>query len=239
MWKTLSKSEARKEFNNWEPDKIPESKCDGKELQLRNELLDADLLAVKFLEENEPSNKKGEYLYDLRYGIEIYEQLKNNYHFTTRHASNDEIWIYLSMKVVPDLVFKRWGLSDTRFFSQSRRIWLKTMWWYIHLSWAGNSEDTYKILKGFTTDEVVQLVERSGPSGYRIDVTREIMKQFSNLELYSENRSLFRKIMKLNTARLKIIEPALTEGGVKKYVEEIIGYFNEINTSSGKNQTAV
>jgi hypothetical protein len=53
------------------------------------------------------------------------------------------------------------------------------------------------------------------------------MKQFSIKSQKQQNRTLFRKIMKLNTARLKIVEPALYNGGIKTYVEELIGYFDE------------
>ena len=203
-------------------------------LELRNRLLNANSSAKEYLEANENDSKRNDYLYDLRFGIELYLLLKEKYQFNTRQASDDGIWIYLSMKVIPDLVYKRWGLSESRFYKQSRRIWLRTMWWYVHLSWAGDKEETYNILRGFTTDEVVQLVERSGPHGYRIEVTRELMKQFSKIDNKNVNRNLFRKIMKLNTARVKIIEPSLTVGGVHKYVEELINYFNETDAIARK-----
>lgn len=227
MWKTLSKAEARNEFNNWDKDKAPEPNCDENYVVLRNKLLEAHHEANKFLDENEPGSKKRDYLYDLRFGLEIYQMLNEEYKYSVRQAANDQIWIYMQIKVVPDLVYNRWGFSESRFFQQSRRIWLKTIWWYIHLSWKGNAEETYRILRGFTTDEIVQLVERSGPNGYRVDLTREIMHQFSKVKLTNQSRNLFRKIMKLNTARIKIVEPALTYGGTKKYVEELIKYFDE------------
>src|SRR5699024_5283746 len=155
------------------------------------------------------------------------------YKFTERDASNDEVWIYLSVNVIPDLVYRRWGLVESRFYMQSRRIWLRTLWWYVHLSWAGEKEETYNRLKNLTTDEVVQLVERSGTKGYRIDLTREIMKQFS-VTYGQSDRNLFRKIMKLNTTRLKIIEPYLTTGGVTQYVKELIDYFDYTDGKANK-----
>lgn len=227
MWKTLSKTDARKEFLTWEPEKTPEPNCEDKYMELRKRLIEASNLTVQYLAENEVDSRKRDYLYDLKFGLEMYNILLNEYNFTPRLAANDQIWIYLSMMVVPDLVYKRWGLSESRFYKQSRRIWLKTIWWYIHLSWTDNIDKTYQILRGFTTDEIVQLVERSGPNGYRIDVTREIMYQFSQVEMNNQTRNLFRRIMKLNTARIKIVEPALTKGGTKYYVEELIKYFDE------------
>ncbi|WP_449540453.1 hypothetical protein [Ferdinandcohnia sp. Marseille-Q9671] len=227
MWKTLSKTDARKEFLTWEHEKAPEPDCEDKYMELRKRLIEANDLTVQYLAENESDSRKRDYLYDLKFGLEMYNILMNEYNFTPRLAANDQIWIYLSMKAVPDLVYRRWGLSESRFYKQSRRIWLKTIWWYIHLSWTDNIDKTYQILRGFTTDEIVQLVERSGPNGYRIDVTREIMFQFSQVQMNNQTRNLFRKIMKLNTARIKIVEPALTKGGTKYYVEELIKYFDE------------
>jgi len=225
MWKLLSKSEALKDFNKWSVDEVPEPSCEREMLELRQRLIEAEERVNSFINISEDSKNKEDYIFDLRFGLELYNVLEEQFEITTRDASNDEVWIYLSMKVVPDIIYNRWGMSDTRFFKQSRRIWLKTLWWYIHLSWNGSIEETYNILKKFTTDEIVQLVERSGPNGYRIDVTREIMKQFGNRQLNSFDRNLFRKVMKLNTARVKIVEPALTSGGTKKYVEELINYF--------------
>lgn len=230
MWRTLTKADARNEFNYFESEDNPEFKYDGKHSELRQRLLDADSQASG--ENAENAGRRKDYLYDLNFGIKLYDIL-NAYHFTTRDASNDDIWIFLSMRVVPDIVHRRWGLSESRFFSQSRRIWLKTLWWYIHLSWAGSSDETYNILKGFTTDEIVQLVERSGPNGYRVDVTREIMKQCGEREI-SRGNSLFRRVMKLNTARVKILEPQLVRGGTEKYVEELIGYFDKTRESERK-----
>lgn len=227
MWKTLSKSNAAKEMNSWKENQVPSHECEGAMLELREKLIEAHTQTLQFLERNQDKVKsRRDYFYDLKFGLELYCILNEDYNFTERKASNNEIWIYLSVRVVPDLVYNRWGgLKEYRFYKQSRRIWLRTLWWYIHLSWTGNKEDTYNLLKNFTTDEVVQLVERSGPKGYRIGLTREIMKQFSKVYKQSD-RNLFRKIMKLNTARLKVIEPYLTKGGLTQYVKELIEYFD-------------
>lgn len=236
MLKTITKSEAGKVFNSWKEGQTPKYNCEGKMLELRNKLIEASKRAEQFIEINEIGTNKGDYLYDLRFGIELYLLLKQEYRFNLRQASDDEVWINLSINIIPDVVYNRWGHSESRFYKQSRRIWLRTMWWYVHLSWAGEKEKTYDILKGFTTDEVVQLVERSGPHGYRIDVTREIMSQFSKLTGDKITRNLFRRIMKLNTARVKIIEPSLINGGTQKYVEELISYFDETDrTTKTKN----
>lgn len=236
MWKSLSKTDANKEFSVWTDEKTPLVNCTGEQLILREKLLDIDSKVVKYIELEENGTNKRDYLYDLRFGIELYDLFRSEYNFKERQASSDEVWIYISMRVIPDIVFNRWGLSESRYFKQSRRIWLKTIWWYIHLSWCGTSEKTYNTLRGFTTDEIVQLVERSGPNGYRIDLTREIMSQFSNLDQSKIRRNLFRRIMKLNTARVKMIEPSLAIGGTKKFVEELIGYFEDHRKGKNNNK---
>lgn len=101
--------------------------------------------------------------------------------------------------MIPDIVHARWGMNASHFYQTSRRIWLKTIWWYIHLSWQNSIDETYKILIGNTTDTILQLVERPG-LGYNVELFREIMKQYAN---YSDSsRNLFRTVLKLNTAKI-------------------------------------
>ena len=104
------------------------------------------------------------------------------------------------------------------FYQTSRRIWLKTIWWYIHLSWQNSIDETYKILIGNTTDTILQLVERPG-LGYNVELFREIMKQYAN---YSDSsRNLFRTVLKLNTAKILTTSPELVDGGIEKYVDSL------------------
>lgn len=161
---------------------------------------------------------KLDYHFDLLYGLKVYEILTDEIDFTNRVATNDEVWRYLSICVIPDIVHARWSLNQDHFYKISRRIWLKTIWWYIHLSWRGNAEATYEILKDNTTDTILQLVERPG-IGYYTELYREIMLQYTNYE--DSSRDLFRRALKLNTARLLTISPELVEGGIKGYVTDL------------------
>ncbi|WP_273834177.1 DUF6339 family protein [Guptibacillus sedimenti] len=220
----MTKKEARKIFLSWDQNTSPVPSYDSEYNRLRTDLNSCFEQATRYVKENDV--KKREYITDLNFGVNMFVLLKEKYNFTPREASNSEIWNYISMKVIPDIIYERWGYNEGRFFSRSNRTWLKTMWWYIYLSWIDNQQETYNILKDFTTDEIVQLVERSGPHGYRMPLTREIMRQFSTLD-ESSKRKLFRKVMKLNTARVKSVEPALIPGGYEKYVKELIEYFYE------------
>ena len=95
-----------------------------------------------------------------------------------------------------------------------------------HLSWQGDEESTREILKDNSTDEILQLVDRCGRDGYRVDLYREIMKQYAEMDVTERRKDqVFRKMMVLNTAKVQVIEPALVDGGEIKYVDDLCVYF--------------
>lgn len=217
-WKTLGKSDCINAVSTL-PLSFSADELDAEYAELRSDLL--EISRTIFAEK--PDAK--EYLYDVSLAVPLYRLLTTKYGMAERHASNDGIWRYISIKVVPDLVLKRWGYKDARFWKESRRIWLKALWWYVHLSWQGDSLSTQKILAANTTDILVQLVERPGPQGYRVSVCREIMKKLAAIPSVKNRAVLFRKIMVLNTARLKVVEPALCNEGEEGYVRQLFAYF--------------
>ncbi|HFI0914515.1 TPA: hypothetical protein ACGO1D_001600 [Streptococcus suis] len=183
--------------------------------QLREEFIEArDILYDTY---HLDTVEKLGYDFDLLFGLKLYSILSREKGFTNRTAANDDVWRYLSIKVVPDIVHSRWGKNEIRTLT-SRRIWLKNLWWYIHLSWAGDSIETYKILKDNTTDTVVQLVERPG-IGYYTELYRELMKQYANIS--DTSRNVFRRALKLNTALLPVTYPELMDGGIPAYIRYI------------------
>lgn len=189
---------------------------------LRSELLEA---RDELYEENHfDFSNKLDYKFDLLFGLKLYNILGEEIGFTPRVATNDDIWRYLSVKVIRDIVHSRWQLNEDHFYKISRRIWLKTIWWYIHLSWMGDQKSTYEILKNNTTDTVLQLVERPG-IGYNVMVYRELMYQYHKYE--DTSRNLFRQILKLNTARLLTTSPELVEGGILAYVDDLFKSIKE------------
>lgn len=160
------------------------------------------------------------YEFDVSFGIRLYQALNEEIGFTNRVASDDNIWRFLSLRVIPDLVVKRHGLKPDHFYKISKRIWLKSIWWYAKLAWEGNAEDTQRLLANYTTDTIVQLVERSG-LGYYVSVDHEILKKMRNIEDRTVLRSFLRSVLKLNTAWLTTTSPELYEGGVKGYVSAL------------------
>lgn len=167
---------------------------------------------------------KLDYRFDLLFGLKLYSILSKEIGFTNRIATSNDIWRYLSICVVPDIVHSRWQLNEDHFYKVPRRIWLKTLWWYINLSWVGNEQDTYNILQNNTTDTILQLVERPG-IGYYVEMYREMMLQYSEYE--DTNRELFRRVLKLNTARLLTTSPELVDGGIKAYVQDLFDSVKE------------
>lgn len=226
------------------PDNISKSLGDDY-LKLRNEVIEVYRQVRTGLENDSSLKKRKDYLTDLIFGVQFYQILKK-YGFNVRTASNDQVWFYLGVKVFPDIVYDRYpgskvktdsgtefrNVNEDRYWKTRRRIYLKVIWWYIYLSLQTDeqgNEDLKKtrfILKDNSTDEIVQIVERSGTAGYRVEVYRELMNFYSlHRDIYDNKR--FRQVMVLNTARTQIVEPALMEGGIQAYVKELFEYFDK------------
>lgn len=172
----------------------------------------------------------GGYEIDMRVGLCLYSELNSKNGFTTVLANDDDIWRYLSCKVFPDITNLRYPPSETdkndghrlntkRFYLHTRRIWLKTLWWYIHLSWQGTEASTYKVLNGFGTDTISQFIERPG-KGYRLALYRAMMREYARLD--NKSSDLFNRIQKQNLVNCRSVEPALTEGGEDGYIKRLI-----------------
>lgn len=215
IFKTLNITESRKAMEEWIRLYPNLPSIDDQYIVLRENLVEMNKIVRE--------NHSRDYDIDLNFGIKLYVYLNSIQGFNLRMASNDDFWRYLSLKVVPDLVSERWGKDNrSHFYERASRIWLRSLWWYIHLSWQGDEESTYEILKNNTTDEILNLVERAGRKGYYLEVYRNIMYFYSKVqEQKSTNRKLFRNIMILNTARCTVIEPGLCLGGEREYVKSI------------------
>ncbi|SIS90200.1 hypothetical protein SAMN05421758_10925 [Salimicrobium salexigens] len=226
MWREMSKKEADKEYkklfaNNFTPS-LRDNEFDEK---LRTKILELHEETLREMDISEES--RWGYKYDFAFGLKLFDFLQRGEFFLPIHlAASTGIWRFLSVNIMPDIVHGRWGDSPVRFYLQPNRIWLKTLWWYSFLSWQGSVASTQKTLELNSTDTIVQLVERAGANGYRVDMSRELMKQFGRL-LREENihrEDTFRKVMKLNTARTRSVEPGLIEGGTESYVRDLIEY---------------
>lgn len=205
-WKTLSKITAEQRFGELEGHQFQIIPGDPSDLELRECLC---RLIVPY------QKSRSEIEYDLDVGFALRQVLLEK-GMTLRHASDDGIWRHLSVMVIPQLVYSRWESNPQRFYRERRRIWLRVMWWFVHLAWQGSEEATRAVVAGMTTDDVVQLVERPG-LGFRVELCREIVKQASG---QSGSRKL-RGVMKINTASLVTTEPGFFAGGTEAYVKTL------------------
>jgi hypothetical protein len=159
--------------------------------------------------------------YDVATGLALY-QILGEAGMDVRTAADDGVWRFLSLRVVPDIVQARWPTSPAdRFWRSRSRIWLRAVWWLIHLAWQESEEQTRAVLTDVTTDTIVQLVERPGRGGFRIELARAMFLERSRRRLSQQE---FRALMKLNTARVMMTEPRFYEGGIPGYVGELHDY---------------
>lgn len=176
------------------------------------------LTVVSLYDANARGNATGPGAYDMKVGLALFQILAEA-GMDLRTAADDGWWRFLSLRVLPDLVKSRWdSASPVRFWKGRSRIWLRAIWWTVHLTWQGSEASTRKVLENVTTDTVVQLVERPGKGGFRIDLTRQI---FEMRRLRNPSQDQFRAIMKLNTAQIVLKEPLLCEGGLFGYVDAL------------------
>lgn len=225
--KELSLGDSVKEMELWKTTYIPKN-VEGVYLQIREDLGNC------YRRHIEHADGLDDYEKDVTFGAFLYDYFAQYAWFNLRVAENDGFWRYLSIVVVPDIVGLRWGNdNDDHYYKKSVRIWLKTLWWYIHLSWYRSTQESADLLmsNNFTTDTILNLVERSGRLGTYVDVYRLVMYYYHKipakiLSEYSKkfgksNLTLFRVVMKLNTAKLLSINPVLYLGGVDGYVKSL------------------
>lgn len=218
--KELNREESKKVFARLvECNGVPEdffNTLDEDYLKIRNDIL-------SFV----PKPLAKTYDFDLRFGIKLYEYFskKNFPDFNEAIASNYDFWRYLCLRVVPDVIISRHGLVDTYFFEKNVRIYLSTLWWYIEMGFQGTIEDTYNCLKHFSTDYILQFVERPGRDGMYLDIARLMMKYLSNLpkDIESQEKgeqTLLRRLLIQNTARNANYNLVI-EGKTEQYVKEL------------------
>ena len=170
-----------------------------------------------------------DYATDLNVGFALYSLLsfdKPGFGFTNAIANDDDFWRYLTCCIIPDLTYARYPepkagdirINKKRFYAHTRRIWPKTLWWYIHLSWQGDENRTRAVLRDLGVDTISQLIERTG-KGYRLPLYRELMRSYSALP--EKSSALFKRIQKQNTVDCRTIEPALTRDGERGYVQYV------------------
>lgn len=206
---------------HWKANDVSASAFDPAYEEFRKELVSVfnDTLAE--------TGGKMNYLLDLRVGIKLYQLMPLGKNFTVIQANDDDIWRYISVKVMPDITYLRYPnpekgsirINQKRFYSHTRRIWLKTLWWYIHLSWQGDEGKTFEVLRDNGVDNINKLIETPG-RGYRIPLFRSMMLEYYKTSPHKVKD--FAAFTKLNNAKCVSVEPALTSGGVAVYAQKLL-----------------
>lgn len=217
-------------FSLWEQRRINEENLSQYDLNVRRILLET-------FDKYYDHSGKNLYELDLRMGLAIYNLLDpDNSDFTVSDASDDDMWRYISVKIIPDMTTIRYpaskesgakNINKKRFYSDKRRIWIKSLWWYIYLSWQGDEISTYRVLADNAIDNINKLIETPG-RGYRLSLYRALMKEYSTR---SHNTDYFAGVTKLNNAKCRTLEPALMYNGESEYVKDL---FDEVPVSKGR-----
>jgi len=146
--------------------------------------------------------------FDKQCSIALYE----NMYLHPSEASRIEIWIYIALILLPDIV--RWrfpsssGTTSTeRFIGSSRglrRNMFGRLWWRSHLfHLPEHKDDPYILLSALTEDEIVQITERPSLAG-----SPELAKLVA--------RAFLIKWRDADRAKLDIERRALMRDGIKR-----------------------
>lgn len=228
--KNLNNARAKRQMDQWKStNKLPEL-VDNDYLQIRNDLTSMNIEINELIKRDysDYSSRKL-YLKDILLGLKLYEYFNQCEWFNQRVASNYDFWRFLSIMVVPNVVQDRWDFEDSRYWKQKNRMWLPSIWWYANLCFNENYDNTLEIMlsKYFTTDTILNLVDRTGKKGFDIELYRRLMHKFSlvNPKKYSnvsnklkKSDNVFRLIMRLHTARSQTIDPNLYKDGLDGYI---------------------
>lgn len=235
IWKRMSSTEAVKAVSTIEKKSSEEFNALVEEWKNGKftETVDSEYRDIreKIFAEYEKYKRRNGYEIDLRVGLAMYELFLNGeYKLNPIYANDDDIWRYLSVKVFLDITYLREPTSDRfgvyfshdRVYKHTKRIWIKQLWWWIHLAWQGDSESTYEVLKKYGSGRISQVLERAG-KGYRVEVTRQLLKKMSQRTSKGKvSQDDFRALMMLYYAKMFVVEPTLVEGGIDAFLDKII-----------------
>ena len=232
-WKKLANEKSKKAFLELMangPDGLERfslASQDNEYKDVREKLLEIDKVAHAVSDRK----LKHAYLYDLEFGLRMYDYL-TSLGIGVWQAADNGFWAYLSIRVIPDIVAARWGgLNEDRFYKRNWRIWLKSLWWYIHLTECGDDETfdmgaTREMLKDNSQDIIYLLLDHVG-DGFRDTLYHVLMKHYYEVcrttKIKGSREDFCRAIMLQHQIRSTVVDPVLE--GEKAYVE---GLFNRV-----------
>ena len=194
------------------------------DLGINDEYKDLRQQLVKAWEESKQKvSKIKSYDFDLELSLRIYVIFSTL--FDKVSLASYDFWRYISLRIIPDLLYERWGNSPLHFYKKTVRIYPYTLFWYIKLSWQGSVDSTKVILskKFLTTDTILQVVERPGTKGVDLNYYKNLLVHFCSLPEKSKlpYGDILRKVLTLNTSRSFNLVIDYYDGGTIGYVSDL------------------
>lgn len=182
---------------------------------------------------------KSPYQQDLIYGKCLYRVLSSCAWLDWSVATSSGFWRYIALYLMPQITYDRFGSKEDEklkpnalakhFYAKHERIYPYTLYWIYRICDQGSLEATFQFLSKpcFSTDTILNVVERMGPKGFRLDVYRLIIEKFSQLDLSKYVKTIgspnlvLRALLVEHGIKNSVYIPELFKGGVEEYVEKV------------------
>lgn len=152
-----------------------------------------------------PENLSEERKFDFELSIKLWD-LTKNIGFDVTQASNDGVWNYLQGYLLPDLVIWRWsnkGHINWERFIRIERGTLSSLWWRYYIFTEQGKHEFPEWLHYLTSDDIVQIVERTRVRGYH-PVVIPFAKKVSELRQSSTHGKAPTLLIRTAIKRLRI-----------------------------------
>jgi hypothetical protein len=214
MFKSITKLEALQKWEEWNANDHKLGDLSDSEKKFRTDI-------KKIYDRHSGLLPKKAFEFDVRFGEELHLLFQAKGLSSLRYMADDGFWRYLSVVIAPDIVAARHGYKEEYYFSRPGRVWFRCIWWLIHLSWQETYNNTTEtLLSGkFSTDSTVAICERTGQDGINVELYRAIVRKISQIDKFDSKE--IRRVMKLNTVKSSVVEPALTKDGLNGYVNRL------------------
>lgn len=135
--------------------------------------------------------------FDREFSILIFTEMN----ITASVAATIQSFLFINLKVIPDIIYWRWGNIKERFINL-RRNYSGTQWWRYYL-FAGNQEEE-NFYKKLNETDISEIFERPNTRGFE-DNAKNVLVWFKDLEKNNveiNTRDLFRTSIKKFNAEL-------------------------------------